>query len=112
VIWAHRRVVEVARELLRVVEELEEDAHDTEKGKEEQPACPLARERGAPGVWRGAGSVWYVYTRIPALQSPPICQCEENTEDKEIEVLADDFCFRIERLSPRPSTPRSRIGMR
>ena len=27
VIWAHRRVAEVARELLRVVEELEEDAH-------------------------------------------------------------------------------------
>jgi hypothetical protein len=27
VIWAHRRVVEVARELLRVVEELEEGSH-------------------------------------------------------------------------------------
>jgi hypothetical protein len=37
---------------------------------------------------------------------------EENTEDKKIEILADNCCFRIERLSPRPSTLRSRIGMR
>jgi hypothetical protein len=36
----------------------------------------------------------------------------ENTDDKTIEILAENCCFRLEKLSPRLSAQRSRISIR
>jgi hypothetical protein len=65
VIWAHRRVVEVARELLRVAEELEEDSHAS--------ACCAERSRCVLVYTSSTEPEHPVLWNLCSRCSPPAC---------------------------------------